>query len=183
MILSNVNTFENPSFSLRNRLTRVLWQITWSCLFRPSPPPLHFWRFFLLRLFGAKIHHSCHVYNSVRIWAPWHLHMEANSCLGPNVICYSMAIVSLGKKAIVSQGTHLCTGSHDYESVDFQLFAKPITIEADVWICAESFVGPGVTISCGAVIGARSVVIKDQPSWTVCGGNPCKSIKSRKKHH
>ena len=37
---------------------------------------------------------------------------------------------------------HLCTGSHDYESEQFRLFARPIAIGADAWVCAEAFVGP-----------------------------------------
>jgi putative colanic acid biosynthesis acetyltransferase WcaF len=90
-----------------------------------------------------------------------------------------MAPVVLGERAVVSQGVHLCTGSHDYESENFQLFARPIEIGADAWICAEAFLGPGVTIGDGAVIGARSVVTRDQPSWTVCAGNPCRPIKPR----
>ena len=81
---------------------------------------------------------------------------------------------------MVSQGVHLCTGSHDYESEDFQLFARPISIGTDAWVCAEAFVAPGVSIAEGTVIGARAVVIRDQPAWSVCAGNPCLPIKPRK---
>ena len=80
---------------------------------------------------------------------------------------------------MVSQGVHLCTGSHDYESENFQLFARPISIGADAWVCSEAFVGPGVSIAAGAVIGARSVVTRDQAAWMVCAGNPCRPIKPR----
>ena len=80
---------------------------------------------------------------------------------------------------MVSQGVHLCTGSHDYESDNFQLFARPISIGADAWVCSEAFVGPGVSIAAGAVIGARSVVTRDQAAWMVCAGNPCRPIKPR----
>jgi putative colanic acid biosynthesis acetyltransferase WcaF len=91
-----------------------------------------------------------------------------------------MGPVQLGKRVVVSQGVHICTGSHDYESENFQLFTKPIIIGADAWICAEAFVAPGVSIGPGAVIGARAVVTRDQPAWMVCTGNPCRPIKSRK---
>ena len=180
MILTNINSFKDPSFSRRNRIARLIWQIVWLILFRPTPPQMHSWRCFLLRIFGAKIHHSCHVYSSVEIWAPWHLCMESESGLGPKVICYSMAPVSIGKRVVISQGVHLCTGSHDYESQNFQLFAKPICIGADAWVCAEAFIGPGVSIGNGAVIGARSVVTHDQGAWMVCAGNPCREIKPRR---
>jgi putative colanic acid biosynthesis acetyltransferase WcaF len=90
-----------------------------------------------------------------------------------------MAEVSLGLRAVVSQGVHLCTGSHDHESANFQLFTRPIHIGADAWICAEAFLGPGVSIGEGAVIGARAVVTRDQPAWMVCAGNPCRPLKPR----
>ncbi len=48
-----------------------------------------------------------------------------------------------------------------------------------MWIGAEAYIGPGVTIGDGAVIAARAVVVKDVPAWTVVGGNPAKVIKER----
>jgi putative colanic acid biosynthesis acetyltransferase WcaF len=179
VILSKDNPFEGPSFSSRNRFARIAWQITWLILFRSTPAPLHGWRCWLLRCFGARIASGCHVYSDVMIWAPWNLQMSSQSCLGRRVICYSMAPVSLGERAVVSQGVHLCTGSHDYESENFQLFARPIVIGADAWICAEAFLSPGVSVGNGAVIGARAVVTRDQPAWMVCAGNPCRPLKPR----
>lgn len=132
-----------------------------------------------MRLFGAKIGKGCTVKASVKIWAPWNLEMEDQACLAENVTVYSMATIKLGKKCIVSQGAHLCAGTHDFESKNFQLYAKPITIGDEAWICAEAFVGPGVTVGEGAVLGARGVATKDLPDWMVCAGNPCKVIKPR----
>lgn len=116
---------------------------------------------------------------SAKIWAPWNLEMGKQSAISDEVNVYSMAKITLGAKVVVSQGAHLCAGSHDYESKNFQLFSQPITIREQAWICAETFIGPGVTIGEGAVIGARAVVSKDMPAWTVCAGNPCKPLKPR----
>ncbi len=91
-----------------------------------------------------------------------------------------MAPVSLGDRVVVSQGAHLCTGTHDYSSASFQLLAKPIYISSDVWICAEAFLAPGVTIGAKAVIGARAVVTRNQPPGMLCAGNPCVAIKPRR---
>jgi putative colanic acid biosynthesis acetyltransferase WcaF len=179
VILSKASPFEGPSFSRRNRLARLAWQIVWLLLFRPTPPPLHAWRCWLLIRFGAQIGSGCHVYSDVLIWAPWNLQMAPQSCLGRRVICYSMAPVILGQRAVVSQGVHLCTGSHHHQSETFQLFARPIEIGADAWICAEAFLAPGISIGKGAVIGARAVVTRDQPAWMVCAGNPCRPLKPR----
>lgn len=47
------------------------------------------------------------------------------------------------------------------------------------WVAADAFVGMGVTIGEGAVVGARAAVFKDVEPWTVVGGNPAKFIKKR----
>jgi putative colanic acid biosynthesis acetyltransferase WcaF len=179
MIVAKANPFEGASFKRRNRLARLLWQVVWLLLFRPTPPQMHAWRGWLLRRFGAQIHSSCHVYSSARIWAPWNLKMGANACLGPLVNCYSMALIELGERVVVSQGAFLCSGSHDYTQESFQLFAEPICIGSDAWICAEAFLGPGICIGEGAVIGARAVVTRSQPPWFVCAGNPARPLKPR----
>ena len=59
-----------------------------------------------------------------------------------------------------------------------QIFAS-IVIEDQVWIAADAFIGPGVRVAEGAVVGARSSVFKDVESWTVVGGNPARFIKKR----
>ena len=106
--------------------------------------------------------------------------MDDYAGMADDVNCYSMATVTLGKKVVISQGAHLCTGTHDYESPHFQLYALPIHIGDSAWVCAESFIGPGVNVGEGAVIGARSVVTKAMPAWMVCAGNPCRPLKNRK---
>ncbi|HNY79416.1 MAG TPA: hypothetical protein PLX34_15565 [Sedimentisphaerales bacterium] len=59
-----------------------------------------------------------------------------------------------------------------------QTFA-PVEIADQVWIAADAFIGPGVTVGQGAVVGARASVFKDVEPWTVVGGNPAKFIKKR----
>jgi putative colanic acid biosynthesis acetyltransferase WcaF len=179
MIKEDIDPFNEPSFYASNRVARVIWTIVWSLLFRTSPTSLHVWRACLLRCFGAKVGRGCHVYPSVRIWAPWNLELDDEVGIGNGVTCYSIARISIGKRAVVSQGAHLCTGSHDYNSASFQLIASPIAIEDRAWVASEAFIGPGVTIREGAVVGARAVVTKDVDAWAVVGGNPAKVIGKR----
>lgn len=158
---------------------RVLWNIVWWLLYRPSPRPLHGFRRMLLRLFGARIAAGAHPYPGARIWAPWNLEMGPHSCLADDVDCYSVAEVCLGAHATVSQYSYLCCASHDYMVVDHPMVAAPIHIEAHAWVAADVFVGPGVTVGEGAVVGARSTVTRDIPSWTVVAGNPPRKVKER----
>lgn len=55
----------------------------------------------------------------------------------------------------------------------------PIIVEDDVWIGTDSLILSGVTIGKGAVIAARSVIVKDVPPYSIVGGNPAKVIKMR----
>jgi len=105
--------------------------------------------------------------------------MGDESGCADGVILYSQGEIRLGKRVVISQGAHLCAGTHDYEKVGFPLVTAPITIGDHAWIAAEAFVHPGVAIGEGCVIGARSVVTKDMPDWTVCSGHPCQPIKQR----
>jgi putative colanic acid biosynthesis acetyltransferase WcaF len=52
-------------------------------------------------------------------------------------------------------------------------------IEPQAWVAAEAFVGPGVTVGEGAVLGARGVAFKALEPWTVYAGNPAQPLKKR----
>ncbi len=181
-IQTHTDAFTSPSFSLSNRLARVIWNLVCALLFRPSPRPLHAWRSLLLTLFGARLGTGCHIYPRAVIWAPWNLVCGSQVGVADGAILYNQATITLGDRSVISQGTHLCTGSHDYEDPGFPLYAKSIRIGNHAWVAAESFIHPGIRIGDGTVVGARSVVTKDLPPWMVCVGNPCKPIKRRILH-
>eukprot|EP01037_Dinobryon_pediforme_P018709 gene18709-19010_t len=167
------------SFSLRNRIERVVWQIAWAVLASWTPPPLFAWRAFLLRRFGADVGRGGLVYGSARIWLPANLSLGDGATIGPNVTVYNQGHIAIGANTVISQGSHLCASSHDYDDPDFQLVLRPITIGRDAWIAAEAFVGPGVTIGDGAVLAARGVAVRDIEAGSVQGGNPARLIRMR----
>ncbi|WP_379786627.1 putative colanic acid biosynthesis acetyltransferase [Flavobacterium quisquiliarum] len=158
----------------------MIWNCVSIILFRPFVSRLFKkWRVFVLKCFGAKIEWSTHIYASVKIWAPWNLQMGANSSLGPNVDCYNQGNITIGANTVISQKTYLCASSHDYTKTDFPLILKPITIGNGVWVAADAFIGPGVSIEDNAIIAARSVVNKKVEKNAVMGGNPATLIKLR----
>jgi putative colanic acid biosynthesis acetyltransferase WcaF len=182
VILQGNNPYTGPSFSFLHRIKRQIWNTVWLFFFRPTPKPLHKWRNLLLKIFGAKLGRHVHIHASVKIWAPWNLQVGSYVGIGEGVNIYCMDQINIGDYAVVSQGTHLCGGSHDFNSPNFQLIAAPITIGNRVWICADSFVGLGVSIAEGSVIGARAVVTKSIiESWSIWAGMPVKKIGIRDK--
>lgn len=164
----------------RNKLARLCWNITYLLLFRPFGSSLLMpWRKLILLIFGAKLGKGCNIYSSVRIWAPWNLTMGDDSCMAPEVDCYNVAKISIGDRSTISQKSYLCTASHDISDPFHRLITSPIEIEDQVWVAADAFVGMGVRIGQGAVVGARSAVFKDVKPWTVVGGNPSHVINKR----
>ena len=178
-LLPRKKGFVGPTFSLSNRLKRVVWKLTWLLAARWTPPPLRRWRIFVLRLFGAQVSWQAFVYSNVEIWAPWNLTIEDYGSLGRGVNCYNIAPVCIGKRAVVSQGAYLCTGSHDYRDPEFPLIAKPITVGRRAWVCADAFVGPGVAVGDGAILAARGAAFDNLAPWTISRGNPAVVLHQR----
>jgi putative colanic acid biosynthesis acetyltransferase WcaF len=174
-----VNNLKRNRLSLTNKLVRTLWNIVWILLFRPTPRLFHAWRSMLLKLFGAKLGKSAHVYPTARIWAPWNLELGDYSCIGEWVDCYCVDKVRIGNHSTVSQYSFLCTASHDFTKLSMPLISAPIEIGSRVWITADVFVGPGVVIGDGVVVTARSSVFTDIPAWSVAKGTPAKSVRKR----
>jgi len=159
-------------------IRRILWTFA-QPLFRFSPRPCFGWRRFLLRCFGAKIGRSVHVYPSATIYFPWNLEAGDESAIGEHAFIYNLGRVTVGARATISHRAHVCAGTHDHRKPDFPLLRPPITIGPEVWVCADAFVGPGVTIGEGAIVGARAVAMKDIRPWSIVIGNPARETKRR----
>lgn len=168
------------TFPFRHRLIRMVWMLAWFMLARWTPSAFTPLRRALLRAFGARIHPTAIVRASAVIWWPPHLQMDRHASLGPGAICYNVAPVLLEEYAIVSQRAHLCSAGHDVDDPAFPLRARPIRIGKRAWVAAEAFVGPGVTLGEGAVLGARGVAFRDLEPWTIHGGNPATLIRARR---
>lgn len=171
----------DPVFSFSNKIIRILWAFTYNVLFKFSPTPFFEYRSYILRMFGAKIGKGTAIYPTVKIWLPSNLIVEDGVAIAPEVKVYNQGLIVIKNKAIISQGTHLCASTHDYNNPLHPLILGPISIGSNVWLCADVFVGPSVTISDGTVVGARSVVYKDLEGWSVYAGNPANKIKQRKR--
>jgi putative colanic acid biosynthesis acetyltransferase WcaF len=169
-----------PAFSLRDRLRRLNWNVCWALLYKTSPRPLHSWRSFLLRLFGAKMGPNCHFYPRSKVWAPWNLICAEQVTAGDGVEIYNPAPVTLGSHAILSQEAYLCGATHDYDNPAFPLIAYTMDIGPYAWVCARASVAPGVNVGEGAVLGLGSVATRSLEAWTVYAGVPAVKVKERR---
>lgn len=165
-------------YSKSKLLMRILWGAV-SPLFRHSPRIFWGWRNLLLRVFGAKIGKNVHIYNSAVIYMPWNLEIGDWSSIGEHAYIYNLGKVTIGKCATVSYRSHLCAGTHDYTDPTMPLLKPTILIGDQAWVCTEAFVGPGVSVGEGAVVGACAVVVKDVAEWSLVVGNPARFVKKR----
>lgn len=87
--------------------------------------------------------------------------------------------IAIGNDVVISQKSYICAAVHDYTEPTFDIIAKKVIIQDQVWIATDVFVAPGVTISHGALIGARSSVFNDMPSGMICTGTPARPVRPR----
>lgn len=167
------------SFSLGNRLFRVVWGLAWLVLARFTPPPLHGWRRLVLRAFGARIGPGARIHASVSIWNPRNLDVGANALVGPAARLYNQGAIRIGARTVISQRAHLCASSHDVNDPNFQLVLRPITIGEQCWVAAEAFVGPGVTMGDRSVLAARGALFRSTGADEIWSGNPAALLKRR----
>ncbi|MEM8867178.1 MAG: DapH/DapD/GlmU-related protein [Verrucomicrobiota bacterium] len=163
----------------RTKIRRGLWHFIIKPLYRFIPGKRSALRLFVLRRMGAQIGYDCTVQQGVDILMPWNLILGDHVAIAREVKILNFAPITIHPMTVISQYAHLCAGSHDYTHPHFTLIEKPINIGAESWVASGSFIGPGVTLGRGCVIGANSVVTKDMPEWTVCAGNPCRPLKER----
>lgn len=165
-------------WSRREQAARVLWACA-RPLFALSPRPLWGWRRFLLRVFGARVGAQVHVHPTARVVMPWNVELGDFAAVGDGVILYALGPISIGAGASVSQGAHLCAGSHDFRDPAMPLVKARIEIGAGAWICADAFIGPRVRVGEGAVVGACAVVVRDVEGDCVVAGNPARVVGRR----
>lgn len=132
-----------------------------------------------MRSFGAKVGRGVNIYPSALIYYPWNLEIGDHSSIGEWALVYNLGKVTIGERTTISQRVHLCAGTHDYKNSAMPLIKPPIQVGDEVWVCADAFIGPSVSVGTRAIVAAASVVVKNVDDATVVGGNPAKLIKER----
>jgi putative colanic acid biosynthesis acetyltransferase WcaF len=166
-------------YTTREKFARVLWNYLGQKAFRCT---FHNWyglRNALLRLFGAKVGTPVRIRPTVLVEQPWNLTIGNNSSIGDRAIIYCLGPITIGEHVSISQGAHLCAGTHDYRKLDMPLLRPPIVVRDYAWIAADAFVGPNVEVGEGVLLGARACAMKNLDPWTIYAGNPAQPVKAR----
>lgn len=161
------------------RLKEALWILVRAVFFQSALPWPRALKRGLLRAFGARIGRGVVIKPRVTIHFPWKLEVGDHSWIGEEVFILNFETCRIGAHCCVSQRAFLCGGNHDYRAPDFAYRNGPITLEDGVWVGAQAFVGPSVTIGANAVLTVGAVATRDQPAGWICAGNPCVAVKRR----
>jgi putative colanic acid biosynthesis acetyltransferase WcaF len=157
---------------------RLLWGLTKPLLWL-VPRFFYGFRNGVLRAFGARIGKAVRIYPNVDIFFPWNLEIGDEVTVGPRVQLYSLGKIRIGDGTMISYGAHLCAGTHDYMQRNLPLLKPEIRLGQGIWICTDSFIGPGVAIGDFSIVGARAVVLKSFSEFSILGGNPARKLKDR----
>lgn len=166
-------------YTTKEKIRRLLWGLVEMTIFRYSFTTWYGFRNSLLRLFGAKVGARTGIKRTVHFECPWNFTCGESCALGEHAIVYALGPITLGDRVSVGQYSHLCAGAHDMNHPSLPLLRPPIVLEDDAWLMADAFVGPGVTMRQGALLGARSSAFRDLEPWGVYVGTPARRIKDR----
>jgi len=178
--VQDLSLFRMPAnFRGRSALMVQLWWLVQATLFHGSPQALYGFRRWLLRCFGAEIGKGVLLRPSVTVTYPWKVRIGDHSWIGDDAVLYSLGPIRIGRSAVVSQRSYICAATHDPSSVAFDILSRGVIIEDEAWVATDVYVGPGVTIGRGSVVGARSSVFSNLPPMMVCVGSPARPVRPR----
>jgi virginiamycin A acetyltransferase len=112
--------------------------------------------------------------------------------IGDRLVIGKFCAIARGVKFLMNGANHKLSGFSSYPFFIFgrgwetvapaqgELPYKGDTVVGnDVWIGYDSLIMPGVRIGDGSIIGARSMVTRDVPPYSIVGGNPAEVIRAR----
>ena len=133
-----------------------------------------------LRTFVAKLDEGAMINSPFYMEFANHLEMGVNSFINYDCIMLNNAMVKLGDNVLVGPKVSFYTAMHPIDAKQREqwlIYAKPITVEDNVWIGGSATILGGVTIGKNAIVGAGAVVTKDVEPNTIVVGNPARVLR------
>lgn len=133
-----------------------------------------------LRTFVAKLDEGAMINSPFYMEFANHLEMGVNSFINYDCIMLNNAMIKLGDNVLVGPKVSFYTAMHPIDAKQREqwlVYAKPITVEDNVWIGGSATILGGVTIGKNAIVGAGAVVTKDVEPNTIVVGNPARVLR------
>jgi len=172
--VSTAEPVRRTSWTLKARITRLVWAFCEILLWRISPPSMAGFRNTLLRLFGAKIGKGVRIHPSVKVVIPWNIEIGDGVTIHERAILYALGKITIGSNSEIGPLVHLCAGTHDHTDPVFPLLREPITISERCSLGAASFVAPGTVLAQGTILHPMGALYSDSTPDTQYRGNPAK---------
>jgi len=171
----DLSSYDNRSYSPgRGLVVRTLWYFVSLIVFESGWFPFVRIKRSLLQMFGAKIGRGLVMKPQVWVKYPWRLVVGDHCWIGQGVWIDNLADVHIGSHVCISQQVYICTGSHDYRKMSFDLIIRPVDVGNAAWLGARSLILQGVSIGANAIVAAGSVVTKDVSAAAIVAGNPAR---------
>lgn len=133
------------------------------------------WRIGRLRAKGARVDQGAYLASAEMGGNLSLLQVGAETFIGRAKL-QLVAGIHIGARVCINDGAQLLTASHDVRDGGWPTVARPISVGDYAWIATNAMILPGVSIGCGAVVGAAAVVASDVPDYAVVAGNPARII-------
>lgn len=147
----------------------------------------------LKKIFGSVDGNTYYVQSPLYVDYGFNTHIGKRFLSNYNLVIQDEGPIHIGDDVMVGPNVTITTNLHPLVATERKVcwvpnwfplshkgnyvYAKPITIGNNVWICSNVTICPGVTIGDNTVIGAGSVVTKDIPSDVLAYGVPCRVIR------
>lgn len=130
---------------------------------------------------GMKIGKSSRIMMRTVVTIPWKIVIGDYTCI--NEYCYldGRGFLKIGNNVNIAISSMIITGTHDYNSKNFEFYTEQVQIEDGVWIGARAIVLNGCTIKKNSIISAGSV-LKPRTQCnesSIYMGNPAKKVRNR----
>lgn len=128
-------------------------------------------------------------YNRPKWWRKMGCHVGNNVSIGHSVGCDvgNSELIFIEDDVIITNHCIILCHRRDMKGyykgdngTQLPYIYAPVVLKKGCQLGMGTIVMPGVTVGEGAIIGARSVVTKDIPAWTIAAGSPAKVIKEIK---
>ena len=163
----NLNKYNNNWYQPAGTLKKTICYFTNMFLFKTMLPIPSSIKTKVLKAFGAKIGSGVVIKPNVNIKYPWLLEIGDYSWIGEDVWIDNLALTTIGKNCVLSQGSFLLTGSHNYTLETFDLLTKEIVLEDGSWVGAKAIVCPGITLKTHSILTVGSIATKDLEDYGI----------------